>query len=89
MQLGGLGKSVKGINAHLNDIDHKIGEMDTSRRGVDKRLGDLAQEIPRPQGQLPGHPDENPKGRIAAISLRSGKEVPGRRVEEEKARQEE
>jgi Retrotransposon gag protein len=84
MQLVGVGKSIKGMNAHLNDIDYKLGEMDTWRRGVDKRLGDLAQEIPRPQGQLPGHPDENPRGKIAAISLRSGKEVPGRRIEEEK-----
>ena len=69
LQLGGLGKSVKGMNAHLYDIDNKLGDLDTWRRSVDKRLGDLAQEMPRPQGQLPGHPDENPRGKIAAISL--------------------
>ena len=49
----------------------------------DTQLGNLAQQMPRPQGQLPGHPDENPKGHIAAISLRIGKELSGRRAEVE------
>ena len=83
VQLGGVRGSLKGINTHLNDIDVKIGEFDAWRRNVDTQLGNLAQQIPRPQGQLPGHPDENPRGKIAAISLRSGKELPGRRIEEE------
>ena len=87
MQLNGVRGNLKGINTHLHDIDGKLGEFDAWRKGVDTQLGNLAQQIPRPQGQLPGQPDENPKGQIAAISLRSGKELPGRRVEEEKTKQ--
>ena len=89
VQLHGVRGNLKGINTHLHDIDGKIGEFDVWRRSVDTQLGNLAQQMPRPQGQLPGHPDENPKGHIAAISLRSGKELPGRRAEEEKAREKE
>ena len=43
---------------------------------MDSQLGNLVANIPRPQGKLPGHPDENPKGYIAAVTLRNGRELP-------------
>ncbi len=79
-ELQGIRAQLKGVNAHLGDID-------SWKKGVDNQLGQLASHIPRPQGQLPGRPDENPRGQIAAINLRSGKELPGRRIEEETTRQ--
>ena len=43
---------------------------------METQLGHLATQIPRPQGQIPGRPDENPRGQIASINLRSGKKLP-------------
>ena len=63
-----LRSQLKGVNAHLEDLD-------TWRKSVDTQLATLSQQVPRPQGQLPAHPDENPRGHIAAITLRSGKNL--------------
>ena len=77
-QLQGVCAQLKGINTHLGDIDARIGDIDSWKKGVDTQLGHLASQIPRPQGQLPGRPEENPRGQIAVIHLRSGNELPDR-----------
>ena len=80
-QFNVLRAQIKGVNAHL-------GDLEVWKKGVDTQLGHLASSIPRPQGQLPGRTDENPRGQIAAMHLRSGKDLPGRSLEKEKAEEE-
>ena len=74
-ELQGVRAQLKGVNSHLRDIDSHIGDIDIWRKGVDSQLGHLASQIPRPQGQLPGRPEENPRSQIASMHLRSGKEL--------------
>ena len=59
-------------------METMLGEL----KGVSKRIELVenqvtqnASQIPRPQGQLHGHPDPNPKGGVAAVTLRSGNEL--------------
>lgn len=66
------------VNSQIKGVQAQLGDLETWKKGVESQLGHLAAQIPRPQGKFPGRPDENPKGQIAAIHLRSGKKVPGR-----------
>jgi len=67
--LQNLQGQVRGVNAHLNDLE-------AWKKGVDTQLATLSQQVPRAQGQLPAHPEENPRGHIAAVTLRGGKSLP-------------
>ena len=63
------------------ELDTRLGDLDSWKKNIDSQLGHLAAQIPRPQGQLPGRPEENPRGRasngeIRAMNLRSGKALP-------------
>ena len=60
--------NIKGINVHLDDLE-------TWKRGVDSQLGHLASAIPRASGNLSGKTEENPRAHIAAVTLRSGREM--------------
>ena len=71
-----LKAQIKGVNAHLNDID-------VWKRSVDSQLGHLASIIPRAAGNLPGKTEENPRNHIAAVTLRSGKATQQPRQEHE------
>ena len=64
----GLKAQLKGVNAHLNDID-------SWKRSVDSQLGHLASLIPRASGTLPGKTEENPRNHITTMDLRSGKKM--------------
>ena len=64
-----LKAQIKGVNAHLKDID-------AWKKSVDSQLGHLASIIPRALGQFPSKIEENPRGHIAAMNLRSGKQMP-------------
>ena len=77
-----LQRQIRGVNAHLNDFE-------AWKKGVDTQLATLAQQVPRPQGQLPAHPDENPRGHIAAINLRSGRNLQDPREATPSTRQQE
>ena len=70
---------LKGMRAHLEDLE-------TWKKDMNSQMANLVERIPRQHGRLPGHPDENPKGSINAVTLRSGKVLPG---EEEKQNDEE
>ena len=67
----------------MKGVQAQLGELESWKKNVNSQLGNLAAQIPRPQGQLPGRPDENPRGQIAAIHLRSGKKVSDRAVPKE------
>ena len=59
----------KGIRAHLEDLEHW-------KKGCETRMADIAASIPRQPGKLPGQPDENRRSHtVAAVTLRSGKEL--------------
>ena len=60
--------NIKGINVHLDDLE-------TWKKGVDSQLGHLASVIPRASGSLPGKTEENPRGHVALINLRSGRKL--------------
>ena len=67
----------------MKGVQTQLGELETWRKNVNSQLGNLAAQIPRPQGQLPGHPDQNPRGQIAAVHLRSGRKLPERKTPKE------
>ena len=54
---------LKGVRAHLTDIE-------SWKKGITSQVANLAESVPRPQGQLPGRPEENPRNhQIAAMTI--------------------
>ena len=74
--LQGVHTKLRDVKVHMGDLDNRFGDLEAWKQGVETQLGNLAQQVPRPQGQLPGRPEENPRGHIAAINLRSGRNLP-------------
>ena len=52
-----------------------LDDLEAWKKGVDSQLGHLASCIPRASGSLPGKTEENPRGHIAAMDLRSGRKL--------------
>ncbi|KAJ9544519.1 hypothetical protein OSB04_024226 [Centaurea solstitialis] len=60
----------------LTQVTTRLEAMSTHNKMIETQIGQLAQQIAnsvRPQGQLPGQPEPNPRAQMNAITLRDGK----------------
>ncbi|KAJ9550959.1 hypothetical protein OSB04_015004, partial [Centaurea solstitialis] len=60
----------------LTQVTTRLEAMSTHNKMIETQIAQLAQQIAnsvRPQGQLPGQPEPNPRAQMNAITLRDGK----------------
>ncbi|KAJ9555204.1 hypothetical protein OSB04_009818 [Centaurea solstitialis] len=60
----------------LTQVTTRLEAMTTHNKMIETQIAQLAQQIAnsvRPQGQLPGQPEANPRAQMNAITLRDGK----------------
>ncbi|KAJ9544205.1 hypothetical protein OSB04_023912 [Centaurea solstitialis] len=67
----------------LTQVTTRLEAMSTHNKMIETQIAQLAQQIAnsvRPQGQLPGQPEPNPRAQMNAITLRDGKANEGENV---------
>ena len=60
------------------DLNAKFEHLSTHVKGLDNQIAQVASTSQGPKGALPGKSEANLKEYCAAITLRSGKELPSR-----------
>jgi hypothetical protein len=71
----------------MRALTNKVQALEQAQKMTETQVAQNATNAPRPLGVLPGHPDENPKGQVSAVSLRSGKQLQAQEEEPMKAKE--
>ena len=69
--LEGQTKTNEAVAASISQLTTKVDALTTHQKAMDHQLAQIAQQVShlsRPQGQLPGQTETNPRGHVNAIS---------------------
>ncbi|KAK9750159.1 hypothetical protein RND81_02G177700 [Saponaria officinalis] len=72
-----LTQSITNISNSVAGVTNSVSQLTSSQKMMETQIAQLAQQdsdTTKPQGQLPGKTEENPRGHVHAVTLRSGKE---------------
>ena len=67
--------AIESLASSMKTLTDEVRSQGKNLKIVEQQLAQQAANVPRPSGQLPGHPEVNPRGQLNAVTLRSGKQL--------------